>query len=217
VSDNATSYPLSWPRSKPRTPANERKFAPFGRRTADRESNYSRKHDLTIAEAYERLERELVLLDKTLDHHLSAVVISTNVELRVDGRPRSDRRAPDDPGAAVYFRVGDRPVVLACDKYRTVAGNLAAIAAHIDGMRATERHGVGTLHELFTGFMALPGATSVNDWRKALGEPRSLAEAESAYRERARTAHPDTGGSTAKMAELNAAIAAARAHFGGKT
>ena len=41
------------------------------------------------------------------------VVISTNVETRLDGFPRSDRTEPADPGVAVYWqeRKGGRKVV----------------------------------------------------------------------------------------------------------
>ena len=45
--------------------------------------------------------------------------------------------------ATLYFRLKDKPIVLACDRYDTVEANLAAIAAHIDAMRAMERHDVG--------------------------------------------------------------------------
>ena len=41
----------------------------------------------------------------------------------------------------------------------------------------------------------------------------SLAEAETEYRRHAKVAHPDNGGSAERMAELNAAIAEARAEF----
>jgi DNA replication protein DnaC len=57
---------------------------------------------------------------------------------------------------------------------------------------------------------ALPGATSVNDWRKALGNPTNLMQAEAVYRDLAMKHHPDRGGSEARMAELNAAIELAR-------
>lgn len=140
-------------------------------------------------------------------------VVSTNLETRLDGLPRSGQRKPDDPGAALYFQLRGKPIVLACDHYDTVEANLAAIAAHIDAMRAMERHGVGSLEQMFAGFTALPPAVSPDDWREPLGNPRTLQEAEANYRERMKYAHPDVNPSDASgivAVKLNAAIAKAR-------
>ena len=62
---------------------------------------------------------------------------------------------PDDPGVAVYFQLHDKERVLACDKWDTVADNIAAIAAHIDGIRRQDRYGVGTIDQAFAGYSAL--------------------------------------------------------------
>jgi len=71
-----------------------------------------------------------------------------------------------------------------------------------------ERHGAKQMIKaMFRGFQALP---SPDDWRAILGNPQTLAEAEAAYRDRARSAHPDAGGSHDTMARLNAARDAAR-------
>lgn len=60
----------------------------------------------------------------------------------------------------------------------------------------------------FTGFEALPPP----DWRNDLGLPAgaTLDDAERAYRIRARSAHPDVGGSQEAMTRLNDAIRRAR-------
>ena len=63
------------------------------------------------------------------------IVISTNAELRQDGFPYSNRRAPEDVGVAVYFTLEGRPYVLPCDKWERVADNLAAIAKHVEAKR----------------------------------------------------------------------------------
>lgn len=206
-----TAYPLSWPPGKPR--AKLRVRAAFGkvvtrtRGSGDQTWTSRDKDRVTIADALHRLQRELDLLGA------SRIVCSTNVEVRLDGFPRSDRRAPDDPGVAVYFRVEGDPVVLAVDRYDTVADNIVAIAKHIEASRAIERYGVGTLKEIFRGYAALPPAMSIDDWRAVLGEPRNLDQAEAVYRERMKAAHPDVGGSQAEAARLNAAIARAREVF----
>ena len=137
-------------------------------------------------------------------------VLSTNIELRADGHIRAGRAAPADPGAALYFRLRDRPIVLACDRWRTVGGNIAAIAAHIEALRGQERWGVGTIEQSFEGFLALSPPVNLEDWRALLGNPATLSAAESAFRAAMRKAHPDAGGSAAAAAALNAAIDAAR-------
>jgi len=65
--------------------------------------------------------------------------------------PRSDRRAPQDPGAAVYWRNGDKKLVLACDKYTSVGENLYAIGKTIEATRGIERWGAVTAEQAFAG------------------------------------------------------------------
>lgn len=200
------AYPLAWPTGWPRTPASRRKGPAF--RSAGRA--------IDLGAARERLARELEALGAT------STVLSTDVELRLDGRPRAGRPEPSDPGAAVYFRLDDRPMVLACDRWITVAGNVAAIAAHIEALRGMERWGVGTVERLFTGFLALPapaapGSWPAEHWRSVLvlHGSATLDEAEARYRELMRTAHPDAGGGHADAARLNSAITEARKELGG--
>lgn len=203
-------YPLVWPANRPRTSSWDRKP---GRFSAD-------GRDITMALAVDRLDGELTRLGALYP------VLSTNVELRLDGRPRSGQRAPDDPGVCVYFSLKGRPFALACDRYRTVEQNVAALAAHLDATRAIERHGVATAAETLEAFTALPppsgsGASpAATGWRVTLGLsptfPQGLGREDALtligvrYRERAAKAHPDNGGSDAAMAELNAARDAAR-------
>jgi hypothetical protein len=73
-------------------------------------------------------------------HRLGAqsIIISTNVSLRQDGLPKADDRQIADPGVAVYFTWKGRPVVMARDRFRTVAGNMRTLALairpdHVDG------------------------------------------------------------------------------------
>lgn len=132
------------------------------------------------------------------------LTLSTNFELRADGRPRRDRGIPADPGVAFFFELDSKPHLLACDRWGTVADNIAAIAAHIEALRGQERWGVATLHEAFAGHVALPAP---EQWWQILGVgmQATAAEITQAYRAKAQTAHPDKGGSEAAMARLNAA------------
>jgi hypothetical protein len=200
-------YPLRWPAAWPRTAPRDRMRARFC--GTSRGETYSSKRPLSMYEATNRLQLELDRLGA------DRVILSTNVELRLDGAPRSDRRAPEDPGAAVYFRLFGKDVVMACDKWDRVEDNVAAIAAHIECLRGIGRYGVGRLEQAFTGYLALPAPIAcARPWQDVLeldrGAARSreekLEDAKAAYRRLAKLHHPDTGGSVEKMAELNVAM-----------
>lgn len=204
----ADRYPLSWPFGWKRVSSGDRTRAKFSKKEKTEGGWYANK-DLTIPQAMRRLIEEL--------NRLGAYnwIVSSNIEIRLDGGMRSDRRAPDDPGVAVYFKLEDKDRVLACDKWDQVAGNLAAIAAHIDAIRRQDRYGVGTLDQAFAGYDALPapGSTPARHWSKVLEvvPDAALIDCEAAYKRLARERHPDTpNGSTYAMSELNVAIAEAR-------
>ncbi len=172
---------------------------------------------VTFVTARERLWSQLAHLGVMYD----AAILSTNLQLNSYGQPRADRRTPDDPGVAVYFQLHGKDRVLACDRWDTVAGNMAAIANHIDAIRRVDRYGVGTLDQAFAGYDALPppGAHNRPPWRKVLGiaeDENTSAEAiNAAYRDMARQFHPDLqGGSHEAMAMLNEARDAALRDIG---
>lgn len=199
-----TRYPLHWPAGWKRTPAQSRTD---GRFTSKRYSS-SRQEAVTIAEAVDRLLAELQRMAIREDD----VIISTNVEPTLSGRPRSGERKPQDPGAAVYWTDMGKQRCMAIDRYTDVAQNIAALAATIEAMRAIERHGGATiLDRAFTGFTALPPpivAGMKRPWREVLeygNGPAREEEITRNYRILARDAHPDKGGTDAQMAELNAA------------
>lgn len=100
------------------------------------------------------------------------------------------------------------------DQYWRAADNLAAIAATLEAMRAIERHGgAEILNRAFTGFAALPERAS-STWRAALGfhdnQVVTLDEAESRFRDLAKTLHSDQGGNDDAMRGLIDARNAAR-------
>ena len=154
------AYPLSWPAAWPRTASHLRRAAKFGRQvhgTYQSGSSWSRiERGVSVAEGTGRVQLELERLGVMRDD----VVISTNMELRRDGLPRSDRRAPQDPGVAVYWTLDGEKQCIAADIYQTVGENLAAIAASVDALRAIERHGgAQILKRAFLGLKALPAST----------------------------------------------------------
>jgi hypothetical protein len=201
---SGTRYPLQWPDGWPRTPQHLRRFHHFSTGSRGRLA-------FTVADAVQRLRNEVRKLAGPVAS--TELVVSTNIPVKRDGMPYSGYKAPEDRGVAVYFVAAGKPRVLACDRYTDIAGNIAAVAAHIEAMRAMERHGVGTLEQAFAGYTALPPRVEdAIDWRSALrlGADATLAQAEAQYRTMAREHHADAGGTHEAMVKLNAAIAAAR-------
>lgn len=166
---------------------------------------------MTINVATTRLRGEL----RRFGVREANIIISTNLRLRLDGLPYSDQRAPQDPGAAVYWTdpFNKQPRCMAIDRYTKVEQNIAALAATIEAMRAIERHGGAiVLERAFTGFAALPPpivAGMKRDWQAVLELQDLLLptreDVEKAYRRLASKHHPDKGGSHAAMSELNQA------------
>lgn len=200
------AFPLQWPVGWKR--ASGRKEGRFSIKAYG-----SPSRSLSVMNGVNRVLEELDRMGYGRDD----IVISTNVETRLDGLPRSDRGEPGDPGCAVYWRTrkGENKV-MAIDIYDRVADNLAAVAATLEAMRAIERHGgAAILDRAFTGFTALPApsAHAQRDWWLVLQfDTRSPTreEVKAAYRALASKYHPDKpGGSHNKMAELNAAQEAA--------
>lgn len=186
------SYPLSWPASKPRTSRHkieQSRFEPGNRPTE-------------VANVHKELRR------------LGArnIIVSTNLRLRGDGLPYARDRAPDDQGVAVYFDYAGGQKCFACDRWWTIEENLRAIFKSIEAIRGLERWGSKSFVDAaFTGFSALPapGQQAKRSWRQVLGiDPRAQVDRSvvmAFYRTAARKAHPDMGGSTNAMAEVNAA------------
>lgn len=190
------AFPLQWPAGWKRTPLSSRTRARFGKASSGY-GGYTSRGELTVAQATDRVLGELRRMG-VRDYNL---VISSNLQLRLDGLPRSGQREPEDPGVAVYWRDstqdGHPMRCMAVDRYDRVADNLAAIAATLDAMRAIERHGgAEVLNRAFTGFTALPGAGDSEHWSDVLGIPATASrdEIDSAYRRLRSQHHPDRGG-----------------------
>jgi hypothetical protein len=195
------SFPLEWPAGRPWT--STRKEALF--RTEGRR--------LTLTSARARLRDQLGMMTRTGQNwRTTNVVLSTNIRFTLAGTRDMNvsRRDPDNPGVALYFDLDRRPHVLACDRWDTVADNIGAIAAHIEALRGQERWGVADLRQAFAGHVALPAP---DPWWPVLGVTRDapLEQVTRAYRQLARTAHPDAGGNRAEWDRLNAAYEAGKA------
>jgi hypothetical protein len=207
---NATAYPLTWPAGWKRTQVRTR--AKFGRgvqqyRTetvngiSRQVATYQSKESLSIDQATRRVLDEL----RRFGIPDWNIIVSTNLQLRQDGLPKSGQRAPTDPGAAVYWKKDKQERCMAIDRYDRVQDNLAAIAATLEAMRAIERHGsAAILDRAFTGFAAL-AAPEQPFQVLGVGANASREEIERAYRLLASEHHPDKGGDAHQMARINAA------------
>ena len=194
-----TAYPLAWPDGWPRTPAQQRKSR------------------FQIRASFDTARRKLY--DELKRLGASSAVISCNLALRIDGQHRVDQSEAllADPGVAIYFALDGRPMVMASDRYETCAANLRSVGLAVEYLRGLERHGGGhMMARAFGGFAQLPPP-----WREifsplpdGLDKADLLAIVERRFRDKARTAHPDQGGSNEGMIVLNAALARAREELG---
>lgn len=202
MNTDATRHPLSWPTGWKRTPSHQRQRARF----------QSGGSALTVHKATQRLSGELSRLGARGE------LLSTNLNLRLDGLPYSNQPEPADPGAAVYFTLKGQARCLACDQWTRVADNIAAISQHIDALRRIDRYGVGTLDQAFAGYAPrLQAAPS--EWWIVLGVARTAGALaiEDAYLRLMKLAHPDAGGSATEAARLNEARDAAHAELKERT
>lgn len=203
------AFPLSWPQGWKRTPAHLREGGQFDG-TPDR----------VRRELLSEVNRLVLGRDARAWSARHLIVLSTNVRLRGDGEPMANAREPDDPGVAVYFRRNDKPVCLACDKYDRVWKNMRAIQKTVEALRGIERWGSSQLLDrAFEGFTALPHRTGPSCWELLGLEPgASEAAILAAWREKAKSAHPDAGGSheafTALSEAKDIALATARQNQG---
>lgn len=203
-----TRYPLCWPADWKRTAS--RSNAQFGKVNSNA-NGYAGKSRLSITDAVDRIADEL----RRIGIKEETVIISTNIQLNLNGVPRGDRGEPADPGVAVYWTRKGKPQCMPIDRYTRVADNLAAVAATLEALRAVERHGGRSIIDrAFMGFAQLPQSiVTPRPWRQVLGfEENEHVDDEyltTRFRLLAAMHHPDTGGDHDSMVELNAARDAA--------
>lgn len=178
-------FPLAWPAGWPRSgPVGGRRAAQF---------------KVTREKAIRELGNEIARLGGRYP------VVSSNVELRIDGQMRMDRGEPVDRGVAVYFERKGKQQVFACDTFTTVKDNIRAIGLTIAALRAVERYGASNMMErALSAFEALPAPKSC--WEVLGLAPGAGAGAiQAAYITKAKALHPDAGGPPGAMTELNRA------------
>lgn len=202
-----TAYPLHWPEGWPRNRAQDRVRANFNSRR-DTGASYRTKRQLTVNEGTARVLdalRKIGIGDWN-------VIVSTNMPVRGDGLPYSNRREPEDCGAAVYWRTNAQQMYqcIAIDQYDRLADNLAAIAGTLDALRAIERWGGAAILERATaGLKELPNGASGNAtaWWVVLQVDHNASpdEVRAAYQRRRKQTHPDHGGTADQFSAVQRA------------
>jgi hypothetical protein len=187
------------PMSDPRT-HKSRKSAAF-------RVTYSRTLDL--------LETELRWL------RASDVVIEAGCllsQIRNDGWPRSSAR-PDHPAVRLSFRAKGKSIAFPCDTYDSMDDNLRAIALTLESLRAIDRYAVTQDSEQYKGWMALPAPGTGPMTREEAAQflvthgsshvsanntdPEAVRHA---YRNAAKSLHPDSGGTHEQFTRLQEAV-----------
>lgn len=174
--DEPQAYPLQWPIGRPR--ARHRTAAAF-RRGGRR---------LEVADGVRRVLEELRRF------RARSVAISTNIKPTLAGSLNRETPTNGDPGVAVYFRLGDEPHCVSCDRWDRVADNLAAVAADIEAQRGRLRWGCVDVLAAFAGQKLLPAAEQRTPWWVTLGfkdPPATVREIDQAERSGLMTYHPD--------------------------
>jgi hypothetical protein len=188
-------YPLTWPAGWPRTKYPQ-----------------SARFNTSFTKARNELMRELDLLGA------DGIIISSNLETRLDGLPYASQRQPDDSGIAVYFRLEGNDQCIPCDKWYSAADNLQAIRLTVGALRGLERWGAKEMvNAAFRGFKALPAAGEGSEsnqrlWHEVLevSPDASWDVIEAAYRELLHKVHPDKGGTETEFHEVQAAFKQAK-------
>lgn len=183
-------YPLVWPDGLPRT-----------------ERHAAAAFKTTLSGAIKNVQDSLRLFGNDTGKQVSEVSVTSNVG-------GISFTAPTDTGVAIWFTWDGAERCIAVDRYPKVEHNLQAIHHILEARRTEMRHGgLHIVRQTFKGFVALPAPAGARSWREVLGLTGSVStpEIEAAFKAKAETAHPDKGGSTAAMQELNRARSEAKA------
>lgn len=191
------AYPLYWPEDWKRTPSHQRQRSRY-------DVNFVKSRD-TLGDEVRRLGAR---------KH----VITSCMQLRMDGLPLANQREPADPGVAVWWLDSRTSAlrVMACDKWLTARENMHAVAKAIEAIRSLERCGASQILDRVQESFAVPALPGAKPWwferLKLTSWPPSIAQVHEAFRTLARVDHPDVGGTHERFVELQRARDAAVAH-----
>lgn len=172
------------------------------------------------------------LLDREL-FHLGArdVVLQLALresDIRQDGLPRANARAPEHPGVAIAFGSRYGALWYQTDVFTDWKANLRAIALGLEALRKVDRYGITKRGEQYAGWKALASSSDAGpstaqeaaEVIRTMGGGtaaeilRDRQQYRASYIRAARAAHPDTGGTTADFQRLQAAKRLLDSHHG---
>jgi hypothetical protein len=145
----------------------------------------------------------LDLLDHELFHlRAQSVVLEialSEYDIRRDGLPRANARAPEHPGVILSFDSAHGSLCYLTDVFTDWQSNLRAIALGLESLRRVDRYGITKRGEQYTGWLALPAP------RAAADRGRELIEKHGGLRAALFATHPDHGGNTDDFHAVKAA------------
>lgn len=154
-------------------------------------------------------QRTLDLLDREL-RHLGAheVMIGAGFresDLRLDGLPRADARAPSHPGVELSFDSRHGRLVYGTDTCEYWQHNVRSIALGLEALRAVDRYGITQRGQQYAGFKQLAGTVDA----PSADRGRELIREHGSERAALKATHPDHGGGARDFADVQAARSAA--------
>lgn len=119
-------------------------------------------------------------------------------DIRLDGRPRADARAPLHPGVEISFDTRYGRLTYATDVFWDWRDNVRAIALGLGALRDVDRWGVAKRGQQYAGFAQI---TSGGPDPARGGK---LVERAGGYRAAIKQHHPDAGGEERDIVDINA-------------
>lgn len=140
-------------------------------------------------------------------------------DFRADGGIRADASPVTSRLVISFTRPDGRRLVFPCDAYAFWQDNVWAVRLSLEALRSVDRHGVTQGDQQYEGFAALPpgaghGGLTPESARELIAELSGFEIAAlafpsvyvSAVQKARKKAHPDAGGTTEQMQELEVAI-----------
>jgi hypothetical protein len=171
-------------------------------RTSKRERSKNRSYEVSLHDAIEDLADEMGRLDVD-DWRLST---DLDHQSRNPNYPYANQPEPEDPGVVVRWTMDGEQYAVACDAYSRARDNLRTVGLYIREKRKMEQRPVETGESEFAN-ARLPPADDEDVIVAGNGHseaPHEVLEVErdaddevvkAAFRAKAKTAHPDRGGS----------------------
>lgn len=174
-------------------------------------------------------------LDKLTARDVTLKTMHSPEDFRIDGKLRSDTRAPEHPGVILTFERFEgwddetqqsryTELRLPCDTFAYWKDNVRAVALALEALRKIDRYGVKAGSQ-YAGFKALPAGDFTVDMTPELaadfiakaagmGNVPAIATSiiqnpafgESVYKTAAKSLHPDKGGSAEEFKNLESAM-----------